>query len=67
MARRLPKRRELSTPIYNEASSAAEVVGYDDLVGAGSWDAAKAKGLLRVEGKEYVVAEGDILNIRFAV
>jgi ribosome-binding ATPase len=45
----------------------AEVVGYEDLVGAGSWDAAKAKGLLRVEGKEYVVAEGDILNIRFAV
>jgi GTP-binding protein YchF len=45
----------------------AEVVGYDDLVGAGSWDGAKAKGLLRVEGKEYMVAEGDILNIRFAV
>jgi GTP-binding protein YchF len=45
----------------------AEVMSYDDLVGAGSWDAAKAKGLLRVEGKEYVVAEGDVLHIRFAV
>ena len=45
----------------------AEVVGYDDLVGAGSWDAAKSKGLLRVEGKDYVVQEGDVLNIRFAV
>src|ERR671925_1424843 len=33
----------------------AEVVAYDDLVSAGGWDAAKTMGLLRVEGKEYVV------------
>ena len=45
----------------------AEVVGYEDLVDAGSWDAAKAKGLLRVEGKDYVVKEGDVVHIRFAV
>jgi hypothetical protein len=45
----------------------AEVVAYDDLVEAGSWDAAKTKGKLRVEGKDYVVVEGDVLNIRFAV
>ena len=45
----------------------AEVVAYDELVAAGSWDAAKAAGKLRVEGKDYVVAEGDVLNIRFAV
>jgi GTP-binding protein YchF len=45
----------------------AEVVAYDDLISAGSWDAAKAAGRLRIEGKEYVVAEGDVLNIRFAV
>ncbi len=45
----------------------AEVVGYDDLVAAGSWDAAKAAGRLRVEGKDYVVTEGDVMNIRFAV
>jgi ribosome-binding ATPase len=45
----------------------AEVVGYEDLVRAGSWDAAKAKGLLRVEGKDYVIAEGDVLHVRFAV
>ena len=45
----------------------AEVVSYDDLVGAGSWDAAKGAGLLRVEGKEYTIAEGDVLHIRFAV
>jgi GTP-binding protein YchF len=45
----------------------SEVVSYHDLVEAGSWDAAKAKGLLRVEGKDYVVAEGDVVHIRFAV
>jgi ribosome-binding ATPase YchF (GTP1/OBG family) len=45
----------------------AEVVGYDDLVAAGSWDKAKAAGRLRVEGKDYTVAEGDVMNIRFAV
>lgn len=45
----------------------AEVVSYDDLINAGSWDSAKTKGLLRVEGKDYEVKEGDVLNIRFAV
>ncbi|MGH2591747.1 MAG: DUF933 domain-containing protein, partial [Actinomycetota bacterium] len=45
----------------------AEVIGYDELVGAGSMEQAKAKGLLRVEGKEYVVREGDILHVRFSV
>jgi GTP-binding protein YchF len=45
----------------------AEVIPYDDLVEAGSMDQAKAKGLIRVEGKEYVVHEGDILHVRFAV
>jgi GTP-binding protein YchF len=45
----------------------AEVVAYDELVDAGSWAAAKTAGRLRVEGKDYVVAEGDVLNIRFAV
>jgi GTP-binding protein YchF len=45
----------------------AEVIGYDELVAAGSMDAAKAKGLVRVEGKEYVVREGDVVHVRFAV
>jgi ribosome-binding ATPase YchF (GTP1/OBG family) len=45
----------------------AEVISYDDLVDAGSMDQAKAKGLIRVEGKDYVVREGDILHVRFAV
>jgi ribosome-binding ATPase YchF (GTP1/OBG family) len=45
----------------------AEVVSYDDLVANGGMDAAKAKGLVRVEGKDYVVREGDILHVRFSV
>jgi len=45
----------------------ADVISYDELVAAGSMDAAKAAGKLRVEGKDYVVEEGDILNVRFAV
>ena len=45
----------------------AEVMSFDVLVGAGGWDKARANGLLRVEGKEYVVREGDVLHVRFAV
>ena len=45
----------------------AEVVPYEELVAAGSWDAAKARGRVRAEGKNYVVAEGDVVNVRFAV
>lgn len=45
----------------------AEVIAYDDLVAAGSMAAAKAAGTVRQEGKDYEVAEGDILNIRFNV
>ena len=45
----------------------AEVIGYDELVVAGSMDQAKAAGKVRVEGKDYLVQEGDILHVRFAV
>jgi GTP-binding protein YchF len=45
----------------------AEVVHYDDLVGAGTMNAAKEKGLLRLEGKEYVVRDGDVMHFRFNV
>ena len=45
----------------------AEVIGYDELVAAGSMDAAKQQGKVRVEGKDYEVREGDILHVRFAV
>lgn len=45
----------------------AEVVHYDDLMKLGSMTACKDKGLLRLEGKEYPVKDGDILNIRFNI
>ena len=45
----------------------AEVVPFSDLVALGSMQEAKAKGKLRLEGKEYVVADGDIVHIRFNV
>lgn len=45
----------------------AEIVSYDDLVACGSMNAAKEKGLVRLEGKEYVMQEGDIVNFRFNV
>ncbi|AEI38685.1 redox-regulated ATPase YchF [Paenibacillus mucilaginosus] len=45
----------------------AEVVGYEDLTNSGSMNAAKEKGLLRLEGKEYVVQDGDVMHFRFNV
>ncbi|GAA0138204.1 redox-regulated ATPase YchF [Paenibacillus woosongensis] len=45
----------------------AEVVSYDDLVAAGSMSAVKERGQLRLEGKEYVVQDGDIMHFRFNV
>jgi GTP-binding protein YchF len=42
----------------------AEVAGYDDFVKHGSHQALKEKGLLRLEGKEYIVKDGDIMEIR---
>jgi len=45
----------------------AEVVHWDELLGLGSWSAAREAGKLRVEGKEYEVADGDVLEIRFNV
>lgn len=43
----------------------AEVTAYDDLIALGGLVEAKAKGKLRLEGKEYIVKDGDVLNIRF--
>lgn len=45
----------------------AEVVPYDVLVKEGSWNACRDKGLLRLEGKEYPVAEADVVYFRFNV
>lgn len=45
----------------------AEIVSYDDLVKHGSRSAAREKGLVRLEGKEYIMQEGDVVDFRFNV
>jgi ribosome-binding ATPase len=45
----------------------AEIVSYDDLVAAGSMSAAKAAGKVRMEGKDYVMADGDVVEFKFNV
>jgi len=45
----------------------AEVVSFDDLVAAGSMAQARARGKVRIEGKDYVMADGDVVEFRFNV
>ncbi|MDD9206535.1 DUF933 domain-containing protein, partial [Georgenia sp. 10Sc9-8] len=45
----------------------AEIVSFDDLVDAGSMAEAKARGRIRMEGKDYVMADGDVVDFRFNV
>ena len=45
----------------------AEVLAYDDLMAAGTYAAARKKGTVRLEGKNYEVKDGDLINIRFNV
>lgn len=45
----------------------AEIVGYDDLIAKGSFNAAKEAGLVRSEGKDYVMKDGDVVLFRFNV
>ena len=45
----------------------AETVECQTILELGGWQAAKEKGVLRVEGKQYVVADGDVINVRFSV
>ena len=45
----------------------AQTIAYDDLIACGSHTAAKEKGLIRLEGKDYVVKDGDIMLFRFNV
>jgi ribosome-binding ATPase YchF (GTP1/OBG family) len=45
----------------------AEIVSYDDLVAAGSVTAARAAGKARIEGKDYVMQDGDVVEFRFNV
>ena len=45
----------------------AEVIQWDELLGLGSWNAAKDAGKMRVEGKDYVAQDGDVMEFRFNV
>ena len=45
----------------------AEIVSYEDLVESGSINGAREKGLLRMEGKDYIMKDGDVVNFRFNV
>ena len=45
----------------------AEVVNYQDLLDCGAYSAARDKGLIRLEGKDYVVQDGDVILFRFNV
>jgi GTP-binding protein YchF len=45
----------------------AEIVSYQDLIGSGSYATAREKGLLRLEGKDYIMQEGDVVHFRFNV
>jgi hypothetical protein len=45
----------------------AEILSYNDLIAAGSYQEARKKGMVRLEGKTYIVRDGDIINFRFNV
>ena len=45
----------------------AEIVSYDDLINCGTYASARDKGLVRLEGKEYIVQDGDIILFKFNV
>ena len=45
----------------------AEIISYDELIAVGSYAAAREKGLLRLEGKDYIMQEGDVVHFRFNV
>jgi hypothetical protein len=45
----------------------AEIVGFDDLIAAGSMAEAKSAGKVRMEGKDYVMKDGDVVEFRFNV
>jgi ribosome-binding ATPase YchF (GTP1/OBG family) len=62
--------REAAGTIHSDLAKGfirAEVVTYDDLVAAGGWSEARERGTLRLEGKDYVVQDGDVLLVRFNV
>ena len=64
------RRQEAAGAIHTDLQKGfirAEVVAYEDLTSLGSMNEAKSKGKFRLEGKEYIVKDGDIVHIRFNV
>ncbi|MDX1382513.1 MAG: redox-regulated ATPase YchF [Thermoanaerobaculia bacterium] len=62
--------REAARKIHSDIARGfirAEVVAWDDLIEAGSWPACRERALLHLEGKEYEVRDGDVINFRFNV
>jgi len=57
----------LFNAVTHSRKAEAENYPFDDLVRCGSVSAAREKGLYRMEGKEYVVEDGDVLHFRFNV
>lgn len=62
-----PKAARVIHSDFEKGFIKAEIVSYDDLVAAGSMAAAKAAGKVRIEGKDYVMADGDVVEFRFNV
>ncbi len=58
---------EKSTPISSEDSSKPRLSNYQDLLDCGSYAGAREKGLVRMEGKDYIVRDGDVILFRFNV
>jgi ribosome-binding ATPase YchF (GTP1/OBG family) len=52
---------------FQKGFIAAQIVNYDDLIAAGSEQAAKSAGKVRTEGKDYVMQENDVVEFRFNV
>jgi hypothetical protein len=52
---------------FEKGFIAAETVNFDKLVEAGSWQAARAAGVVRTEGKSYVMRPSDVVEFRFNV
>ena len=68
--RRDTKARQAAGAIHSDIEKGfirAELCSFDDLVAAGTWAACRDRGTLRLEGKEYPMKDGDVVNFRFNV
>ena len=68
--RRGAKARQAAGTIHSDIEKGfirAELCAYDDLVAAGTWAACRDRGTLRLEGKDYAMQDGDVVNFRFNV